>query len=155
MRAKIVMLSLLLAGGAPAFAQSPAPGAGPDRLTWHAAPSSLPKGAQMAVLAGDPAKKGPFVLRLKLPANYVIPPHQHPTAERLTILYGVLNTGMGDKLDKRKTKPLERGASLPLPARTTHYAWTSSETVIQVSGTGPFVMTYADPANDPGKTPSQ
>jgi hypothetical protein len=155
MRARCVAFCLLLAGGAPALAQSPAPGVGPDQLTWRAGPPSLPKGAQMAVLNGDPGKKGPFVLRLKLPANYVIPPHQHPTSERLTVLYGILNTGIGDKVDKRKTKALERGAALSIPAQTTHYAWTSGETVVQVDGTGPFVMTYADPADDPGKAQSQ
>src|SRR6478672_4204754 len=32
-------------------------------LKWGAAPDALPKGASMAVVAGDPSKTGPFVLR--------------------------------------------------------------------------------------------
>src|SRR4030095_9091512 len=44
-------------------------------LQWGDAPPSLPKGAKLAVLQGDPGKPGPFTLRLKTPANYKIPPH--------------------------------------------------------------------------------
>jgi hypothetical protein len=32
-----------------------------------------------------------------------------------------------------------------------HYAWTSEETVVQVHGQGPFVLTYVNPADDPSK----
>jgi hypothetical protein len=154
MRAGIIALSLLLAGWAPAFAQSrtqPATGGG---FAWGDAPPILPKGAQMAIISGNPAKKGPFVIRLKLPPNYVIPPHQHPTAEQINVLYGAFNTGMGDKFNKRMGKLQERGAYIAIPAKTSHYAWTSSETVLQVQGTGPYTMTYVDPADDPSKPPA-
>ena len=40
----------------------------PDQLQWGPAPSTLPKGAQFAVLAGDPGKAGPFTIRLKASA---------------------------------------------------------------------------------------
>ena len=40
---------------------------------WGAAPPMLPAGAQIAVLAGDPTKAGPYTVRLKFPANYDIP----------------------------------------------------------------------------------
>src|SRR5690606_30355346 len=48
-----------------------------DAITWGKAPPSLPPGAQAAVLLGNPGKEGPFVLRLKFPANFVVPPHRH------------------------------------------------------------------------------
>ncbi len=163
MRAGIIALSLLLAAplltaplltdGAPALAQSRSQPSSGDVFAWRDAPPILPKGAQMAVISGDPAKTGPFVIRLKLPTNYVIPPHQHPTSEQVTVLYGAFNAGMGDKLNKRKGKPYARGDSMTLPAKTNHYAWTSSETVVQVKGTGPFAMTYVDPADDPSTPP--
>jgi hypothetical protein len=47
----------------------------PADVTWGPAPPSLPPGAQGAVLQGDPAKAGPFTLRLKLPDGFRIPPH--------------------------------------------------------------------------------
>ena len=50
----------------------------PSDVKWGAAPASVPPGAQGAVLQGDPAKAGPFTLRLKLPDGYRIPPHYHP-----------------------------------------------------------------------------
>jgi hypothetical protein len=59
-----------------------------DGLTWGAAPPVLPKGAQIAVLSGDPSKDGLYVLRLKMPADYKIPAHNHPTSEYVTNLMG-------------------------------------------------------------------
>jgi hypothetical protein len=35
-----------------------------DEVKWGDAPPDLPKGAQLAVLHGDPSKKAPFTLRL-------------------------------------------------------------------------------------------
>ena len=32
-----------------------------------------------------------------------------------------------------------------------HYAWASEDTVVQVHGQGPFVITYVNPADDPSK----
>jgi hypothetical protein len=54
-----------------------------DGVKWGAAPAVLPKGVQLAVIAGDPSKDGPYVVRLKMPANYRIPAHNHPTAENV------------------------------------------------------------------------
>src|SRR5689334_18700435 len=68
-------------------------------LKWADAPPDLPKGAQVAVLYGDPMKKGPFTLRLKMPAGYKIPPHWHTQDENLTILAGTLVLHMGDTMD--------------------------------------------------------
>jgi hypothetical protein len=51
----------------------------PSELQWGDAPRTLPPGAKVAVLAGDPTKPGLFILRLRLPANYKIPAHWHPT----------------------------------------------------------------------------
>jgi hypothetical protein len=30
-----------------------------------------------------------------------------------------------------------------------HYAWAKGKTVVQVHGTGPFAITYVNPADDP------
>jgi hypothetical protein len=47
----------------------------PDSLKWTAAPPVLPKGAQIAVLYGDPDKAERFVFRLKFPAGYKVAAH--------------------------------------------------------------------------------
>src|SRR4030095_12871023 len=41
----------------------------PDDLKWGEVPPGLPPGAKMAVLAGDPTKKGPFTVRMQAPAG--------------------------------------------------------------------------------------
>ena len=52
-----------------------------DAVKWGPAPPSLPPGAQAAALLGSPAKDGPFVLRLKFPSGFVVPPHRHSKDE--------------------------------------------------------------------------
>jgi hypothetical protein len=48
----------------------------PKEIKWGPAPPSLPAGAQIAILEGDPSKAGrPFTIRLKAPDGYKIPPH--------------------------------------------------------------------------------
>lgn len=123
----------------------------PSVLKWAPVPPMLPKGAQIAVLSGDPTKTGPFILRLKLPANYVIPAHHHPTTENVTVLSGTLYAGMGDKLERSASKPFVAGGFARLPAQMNHFAWTKAPAVIQVEAEGPFAFVYADAADDPAK----
>jgi hypothetical protein len=65
----------------------------PDSLKWGPAPPVLPKGAEIAVVTGDPSKAGSYVIRVKVPTNYQIPAHWHSQAENLTVLSGVVNVG--------------------------------------------------------------
>ena len=62
---------------------------------WGPAPAVFPAGAQMAVISGDPSKAAPFVVELKVPDGYQIPPHFHPTDETVTVKEGTFNVGMG------------------------------------------------------------
>ena len=78
----------------------------PDDLKWGDAPPGLPPGAKMAVLSGDPTKKGLFTVRLQAPAGYKVPPHTHPTAENITVISGTFNVGTGDKFDEAAGKAL-------------------------------------------------
>jgi quercetin dioxygenase-like cupin family protein len=123
-----------------------------DDLKWMPAPTFLPKGAELAVLSGDPEKAGSFTVRLKAPAGYKIPAHKHPTAERVTVISGAFNFGMGDKLDEAKAKKMASGGFVDLPANMNHFAFMSTETVVQIDSEGPFAITYANPADDPSKT---
>lgn len=120
----------------------------PDKLTWSAVPS-LPKGAQLVVIEGSMNEAVPFTARLKFPANYRIPAHWHPAVERVTVLSGTFNMGSGESFDSTKTHALNAGAMMIMPAKSPHFAWTASETVIQLHGTGPWGITYINPADDP------
>jgi len=123
----------------------------PDDIKWGDAPSSLPPGAKAAVLEGDPKKEGYFCMRLKLPAGYKIPAHWHPGEERVTVISGKFNVGLGDTLDESKTKALPPGGYFSFPAKTNHFAIIGEETVVQLSTLGPWGLTYVNPDDDPRK----
>lgn len=116
---------------------------------WVDGPPSLPKGAKMAVLEGDPAKAGPFVFRIKAPDGYRVPPHTHPKVERITVLQGQFNVGMGETFDEKATQPMPTGAYGYWPAGMTHFVWCKGETILQFHGEGPWTINYVNPADDP------
>jgi anti-sigma factor ChrR (cupin superfamily) len=120
-----------------------------DAIQWTAAPPQLPKGAQVAVVYGDPGKEGLYIILAKMPDGYAIPAHWHNQTENVTVLKGTFNVGMGDKLDKAKGEALGPGGFFSSGAKMQHFAWATGETVIQVSGIGPFDITYVNPKDDP------
>ena len=85
-------------------------------LQWGPAPPSLPPGARMAVVSGDPAKPGPFTIRLRLPSGFEVAPHFHPVDEHQTLISGRIGHGMGDTVDVKSVKWLRPGQSITLPA---------------------------------------
>src|SRR2546421_11805817 len=78
----------------------------PSAIQWKDGPASLPPGAKLAILEGDPTREGPFVMRLKLPDRYRIPPHTHPKTERLTVISGTFRLGMGGKFDENALRAM-------------------------------------------------
>src|SRR5690242_870457 len=151
-RASALAAAALIATAGSGLAEDMTLVPGPAAVRWAPAPASLPKGAQLAVLTGDPGQPGPFVLRVKFPPNTAVAPHWHATAENLTVLSGTLFHEMGDKLDKGWGDELAAGAFVYLPAKMNHSVWTTtSEAVVQVTGTGPFGLNYVNPADDPSK----
>ena len=123
----------------------------PDAVTWTDAPPIFTKGSKLAVLYGDPSKPGLYIVRFKVPANYKIMPHWHPTDENVTVLSGSFAIGMGDKMDT-KTKPMGPGTFFSMPAKMHHFAFSTKETIVEISGIGPFTLTYINPADDPSKS---
>jgi hypothetical protein len=71
--------------------------------------------------------------------------------ERVTVLFGALHVGMGDKLDRQASHTLEPGGLVSLPSTMHHFAWTSIPTIIQISLEGPFDIFYVNPDDDPQK----
>ena len=150
-----VLLAVAPALAADATKKADAPKANPiyintAEIKWGAPPPEIPAGGQMAVLHGDPSKKAPFTLRLKMPAGYKIPPHWHSNDEQLTILSGELILHMGDKMDA-PAQALGAGGFHFLPGKMHHAAETKVETVVQVDGVGPFDIHYLNPADNPNK----
>jgi len=153
---KKTLIAAAVLGCAGALAQAPALAAdammmNPNEIKWGDPPPQLPKGAKIAVLHGDPGKEGPFTMRLKTPAGYKIAPHFHSQDENLTVVTGTVYLGMGDKMDMKGAHPLKAGGFHYLPGKTNHYAFSKGPSIIQVSGNGPFDITYINPADDPSK----
>ena len=144
------MRKLMLLAGAMCLAGSAA-GVQAKAMKWmDAAGAGLPAGAKMAVVKGDPTKAGEFTVRLKMPANYAVPPHHHPTDEVVRVMDGgTLSYGMGDKLDRSNVGALTKGYHVTMAANMNHYVFAAAPVEVQVSGMGPFAITYVDPKDDP------
>lgn len=121
----------------------------PDEIKWSDFP--LLPGAQIAVIEGKMDRKGPITARIKLPADIKVQPHWHPGLERVTVLSGTFNYGMGDKMDPEQSRALTPGSFIVMPPRMHHFAWTKEETVLQLNVTGPWGIVFVNPADDPRK----
>jgi hypothetical protein len=116
-------------------------------IAWKDGPPSLPAGAKLAVLEGDPAKEGAFTMRLKLPDGYRIMPHTHPKVE--PVISGTFNLGMGDRFDQGSAREMPAGTFGHWPAGMKHFAWAKGETIVQLHGIGPWAINYVNPTDDP------
>ena len=118
-------------------------------LTWGPAPAIFPKGAEMAVVQGDPGSTALFTVRLRFPDGYRIQPHTHPTDEHVTVISGTFQVGMGEKVKQSEMLTLTVGGFITAPANHAHYAIAKGKTEVQVHAMGPFAMTYVNPADTP------
>jgi quercetin dioxygenase-like cupin family protein len=145
-RSFLVLIGMILVAiNASAAAQSQPITVKPGDVKWTDM-KGLP-GWKQAVLVGDPEKAGPYVERIKVPANAAIPAHSHPDTENITVLAGSFGIGTGDKVDKSKGQVLNAGSFYLLPANTVHFAWAGPKGVtLQVHGVGPSGMTMVEPA---------
>ena len=136
------LAALLVASAATAHAQK-------ARLQWGPGPASLPAGARMAVVSGDPRKPGPFTVQLELPDGFIVRPHFHPADEHQTVISGRIGHGFGDTIDVKSMKWLRPGERGVFAANTHHYAMTRGRTVVRVTSVGPLTVTYVNPKDDP------
>jgi quercetin dioxygenase-like cupin family protein len=91
--------------------------AGDAGLKWAPCPPFLPKGCQIAVLHGDPARPNVDIF-FKVPANASIPRHWHTSAERMVLVSGELHV----TYDGHKTAVLKPGSYAYGPAKLPHTA---------------------------------
>jgi quercetin dioxygenase-like cupin family protein len=148
-RTSVCVAALFCAGTGMTYAADAPMVVSPTAVKWGPAPPSLPPGAQLAVMAGDPAGKGFVSLRAKLPAGYTIRPHHHPTDEHATVISGTMAFGMGDTIDANSETSVGPGGYFTAQANMHHYAVAKTAAVIQVDLEGPFEIIYVNPADDP------
>lgn len=116
-----------------------------EELKWR--PGRVP-GHEIAPLVGDSTKPGPYVERVKFPANSTSQPHSHPDDRTYTVISGTWYVGYGDKFDPAKLKALPPGSYHTEPANVSHFSVIKGEgVVVQISGTGPTATRFVDPAH--------
>jgi len=120
----------------------------PSDINWIPEPAA--PGVELAILLGDPGKPGPFVVRVRLPADVRIMPHTHPVARTYTVLTGAWKLGFGKTYDPAKLQSFPAGSVYRLPAKVPHFQATgSAETVIEIHAVGPSTTDFLNPADDP------
>jgi len=147
LRIAAVGLILFLLAAAKLAAQRSSPPV--PAVQWVPAPALFPRGAQMAVLSGDPFKPVVLKVLISMPDGYRMPPHFHATDEHVEVRQGTFLVGMGDKLDVKKTIPLAVGDTATAPAGMHHYFVTKGATIVSVTIMGPYILTYVHPKDEP------
>ncbi|MBS1081668.1 cupin domain-containing protein [Gluconobacter kondonii] len=148
------VISIILSGSA-SFAQSHTHDgtkviSTPKDVQWQPAPAIFPEEMKIAYLYGDLGKHEPFTIRVMMPAHSVIAPHTHNLDEMLTIISGDLDHYTGPKMNPSEGLHMEAGGFVHLPVNMGHALKAGdSGVILQVSGVGPFGMTYIDLKDDP------
>ena len=89
----------------------------PEQIDWKPFPA-FPPTAGLAVVVGEPAKPGPYVIRVKVPSGVKLMPHRHPEDRIYTVISGVFYIGLGDRFDPDKLKAYPPGSVIVLPGDT-------------------------------------
>ena len=130
-----------------AFAQGHAIVA-PGQLVWK----PLIPGVEMAVVSGDPGKKGGlYVIRIRSKGEVKVPPHWHPTGEHVTVLAGSFLMARGEKYDASRLIELKPGAHSLMPATMAHFGLHKAGNVVEVYGEGPFAPNFVNPEDGPNR----
>jgi len=120
-----------------------------EDLDWKPFPA-FPPPARLALVVGQPADAGLYLIRVKVPGGVKLMPHRHPEDRIYTVISGVFYIGLGDEFDADKLQAYPPGAVITLPANTSHFHWAKSgEYVTQVTAIGPLGLEYLSPKDDP------
>lgn len=121
----------------------------PEQVDWKPF-AAFPPAARLAVLIGDPTRRGPYVIRVHLPAGTRMEPHRHPEDRVYTVISGIFYIGLGETFDEARLTAYPPGAVVVLPGGQAHFHWAKSgDYVTQVTALGPLGLAYVDPHSDP------
>jgi quercetin dioxygenase-like cupin family protein len=101
---------------------------------------------RIEIVHGDRTKPGePFVIRIHAEAGYIIMPHTHPVDENIVVVEGSWALGMGEHFRKELLAPMEVGDYGFAARNMAHFAFSKTDTVLQVHGIGPFSVKWVVP----------
>lgn len=123
-------------------------------LSWGAAPPMFPVGAKIAVVRGDPGRPGRFTAELSMPDGYRWPAHFHIADELMEVKQGTCLFGERNRVDLAKARALAVGDTVIALAGMHHFGVARGATIISVTITGPYVITYVNGAEGPQRTRS-
>lgn len=107
-------------------------------------PAHPDSGEEIAVLAGDPSKSGPFVARIRIKAGTVIAAHTHSMPEYVTVLSGKALMSFGKTADRSKAVTLSAGSFLYLPGGQYHTLWIEEDAVADLYSMAPYDQIMAE-----------
>jgi len=113
----------------------------PAEIPWKASANG---GSETAVLVGDPAKPGLYVVLTKWKPNNNSRPHSHPNDRFITVLSGTWWVNTGANYDPAGFKPIPAGSFVTHYANEVHYDGArDGEVILQIVGIGPATSTPA------------
>ena len=113
----------------------------PNQIIWQEDSG----GAKRAVLRGDPAKPGLYIVLVKWTPHHMSRPHFHPNDRYITVISGTWWVGTGTKFDPDSTVPMPAGSFVTHFGKQVHYDGAKDEEVeLQIVGEGPATTTPAE-----------
>ena len=112
----------------------------PDQIPWSAVDA---RGAQNAVVVGDPGKPGFYMVYTKwTKGNHFSRPHFHPNDRYIVVLQGTWWVGSGTKFDPANTTPMPAGSFVTHFGKQVHWDGAKDEdAVLLIMGEGPATAT--------------
>jgi len=115
----------------------------PDDIKWTR--DRVEPAVESVILLGDPAKPGPFVLRIRAQGEIKVMPHTHPIERTYTVLAGEWKLGFGKTYEASKLMTFPTGSIYRLPAGVAHFQATGpGETIVQIHAVGPSSTDFLD-----------
>jgi quercetin dioxygenase-like cupin family protein len=102
-------------------------------------------GLSSAVVHGDPAMPGLYIIRVRFAPGTMSSPHFHPETRYIAVLKGTWWVGAGPKWDRNATTPVRAGGFVVHHPNKIHYDGAKDEEVtLQITGIGPSATIPVD-----------
>jgi hypothetical protein len=97
-------------------------------------------------VSGDFTKpRDSFVFRIHQDPGYITLPHTHAIDENITVVKGSWFLGSGRRFNRAALELMDTGTFGVVPKNMAHFAWSKTETILQIHGIGPFASTVVEP----------